>query len=172
MRYLPEFEFPPYSYVPGKTAHPKSHPSGHQCPGPGVTACCADLPSEWESCQLYLWGVDLFNHRFYWESHEAWEEVWIALGRRGACADFTKGLIKLAAAGVKVLEGNPMGMARHARRAAELFELTKAKAPTIYCGCHLDRLIANSKAMHSSAVPNESLPLVIELVNRDDGSVG
>ncbi|MCA8997366.1 MAG: DUF309 domain-containing protein, partial [Planctomycetaceae bacterium] len=55
-----------------------------------------------------------------WEAHEAWEHVWIALGRFGDAADHIKGLIKLAAAGVKCLEGNTRGATRHANRALEL----------------------------------------------------
>jgi hypothetical protein len=39
-------------------------------------------------------------------------------------ADFLKGLIKLAAAGVKVLQGQPRGVRSHAGRAAEAFRRT------------------------------------------------
>jgi predicted metal-dependent hydrolase len=65
--------------------------------------------------------MDLFNHGYYWEAHEAWESLWHAAGRTGPVADFLKGLIKLAAAGVKVAEGNQDGARSHAKRAAELF---------------------------------------------------
>ncbi|MGC3970647.1 MAG: DUF309 domain-containing protein [Pirellulales bacterium] len=67
-------------------------------------------------------GVDLFHAGYYWEAHEAWEALWHAAGRSGPTADLLKGLIKLAAAGVKVLEGVPTGVASHARRAAELLD--------------------------------------------------
>jgi hypothetical protein len=70
-----------------------------------------------------LFGIDLFNHGFYWEAHETWEQVWISCGRAGREADFLKGLIKLAAAGVKLREGRPIGVQRHASRARELFQL-------------------------------------------------
>jgi predicted metal-dependent hydrolase len=71
-----------------------------------------------------LYGVDLFNHGYYWEAHESWEGLWLACGRSGRTAWFLKGLIKLAAAGVKAREQNPRGLQRHARRAAELFRQT------------------------------------------------
>jgi len=71
-----------------------------------------------------LYGVDLFNHGYYWEAHESWEVLWLACGRSGRTAGFLKGLIKLAAAGVKARENNPRGMQRHGRRAAELFRQT------------------------------------------------
>ena len=70
----------------------------------------------------YFWGFDLFNHGYYWEAHETWEAVWHACGRRGPSADLVKGLIKLAAAGVKAREGSSEGVRRHLLRAAELFE--------------------------------------------------
>ena len=64
---------------------------------------------------------------YYWEAHEVWESLWHAAGRRGPVADFLKGLIKLAAAGVKTLEGSPTGRARHARRAAQLLRSAAAE---------------------------------------------
>jgi hypothetical protein len=56
----------------------------------------------------------------YWESHEAWEHLWIELGRTTTEARAVQGLIKLAACGVKCLEGNATGAGRHAGRAVEL----------------------------------------------------
>lgn len=66
----------------------------------------------------------MFNAGYYWEAHEAWEGVWIAAGRQGLVADYVKGLIKLAAAGVKIREGSAVGAQRHLTRAEELFTLT------------------------------------------------
>ncbi|MER9007639.1 DUF309 domain-containing protein [Mesorhizobium sp. M0862] len=25
---------------------------------------------------MFRWGIDLFNHGYYWEAHEAWEPLW------------------------------------------------------------------------------------------------
>ncbi|MCP4174367.1 MAG: DUF309 domain-containing protein [Fuerstiella sp.] len=58
-------------------------------------------------------GMFLFNLGSYWEAHEAWEHLWMALGRSGSEADIVKGLIKLAACGVKCLQANPVGASRH-----------------------------------------------------------
>lgn len=41
-------------------------------------------------------GVQLFNGRLYWESHEAWEEAWMP-DRKGPDGGFYKGLIQVAA---------------------------------------------------------------------------
>jgi hypothetical protein len=36
----------------------------------------------------FLWGLDLFNHYYYWEAHEAWEGLWQVADRdnRRACS--------------------------------------------------------------------------------------
>jgi hypothetical protein len=112
--------WPPYGYVPGLAPHPRSHPQGHRCAY--LDGVPRDLPqvASWRRSTTWLAAVDLFNHGYYWEAHEAWEELWQATGRRGAAAEIFKALIKLAAAGVKTQEGNASGACRHARRGAAL----------------------------------------------------
>ena len=58
----------------------------------------------WALSPAYLRGVELFNAGYYWEAHESWEALWHAHGRRGPTAGVLQGLIKLAAAGVKIRE--------------------------------------------------------------------
>jgi predicted metal-dependent hydrolase len=111
---------PPYPFVPGQSPHPVSDPAGHLYGKPREKPEPFD-PDHWEKNRDYLLGFDLFNHGYYWEAHEAWEGLWHACGRTGMAADFFKGLIKLAAAGVKVREGKPHGVISHAARAADLF---------------------------------------------------
>jgi hypothetical protein len=117
-RLVPDVPFPPYTYIPRRgLPHPNRDLSGHGHGREAVAAGPLD-PEGWASDRAYLRGVDLFNHGYYWEAHEAWEALWHASGRRGVAADFLKGLIKLAAAGVKALEGVPRGVSTHARRAS------------------------------------------------------
>lgn len=116
-RLLPRRRLPPYSYVPGMFPHPQSDPQGHQFgEPPPKTQTVTSLLGHAE----LRWGLDLFNEGYYWESHECWESIWEALGRRGTSADFCKGLIKLAAACVKAREGNLEGVTRHLARAQQL----------------------------------------------------
>jgi hypothetical protein len=124
-RFVLDMPLPPYTFVPGQTPHPVRDVAGHlygrkiEIPPP--------LESDrWQVSKAYLYGIDLFNHGFYWEAHEAWEGLWHQAGRRGLVADFLKGLIKLAAAGVKVREGIPRGVSAHAAGAALLFHQTAA----------------------------------------------
>ena len=83
--------------------------------------------ANWRNNKAWLWAIDLFNQGFYWEAHEAWEGLWHAAGRRGPTADLLKGLIKLAAAGVKARECRPEGVKLHAARAAELLEPSRGR---------------------------------------------
>lgn len=118
-RLVPERELPRYTYVPGRTPRPQHREtiSGGQTEERPIV-----LPAPSPRVRReFLYGLDLFNHGYYWEAHEVWEDLWHAAGRSGPTADFFKGLIKLAAAGVKSLEGSAVGRRRHALRAAELF---------------------------------------------------
>ncbi len=50
-------------------------------------------------------GVDLFNHGFPWEAHEAWEPLWFAAPRARPERALLQGLIHAAAAVVKARAG-------------------------------------------------------------------
>lgn len=107
-------------YQPARALPEKHHVAGagpHDPPAATVSAADerAREPDE------FLYAVDLFNHGYYWEAHEAWEGLWKTHGRLGPQARFYQGLIKLAAAAVKAREGRPIGVRRHCQRATELF---------------------------------------------------
>jgi len=145
-RYAPANLLPPYSYVPGHNLpHPMNDPSGHSYSAvhdqPRGTSkpppVLAHLPTDSASRRRvlaatlaadpqWLYSLDLFNGGWYWESHEAWEGFWHALGRTTSEARFVQGLIHLAAAAVKIREGKPTGVARHTQRARELLGGSRA----------------------------------------------
>jgi predicted metal-dependent hydrolase len=79
-------------------------------------------PEDWRACHDYLYGIDLFNHGFYWEAHEAWEGLWVVCGRQGPTATYFQALINLAAAGFKARWGSARGMRANAKTAVRLFE--------------------------------------------------
>jgi hypothetical protein len=122
-RLVPDQPLPSYSYVPGRFPHPLSDPRGHSF-GTKPQRFEPPDPVQWHLCRPYLYGIDLFNHGYYWEAHEVWEGLWHACGRSGQAGRLLKGLIKLAAAGVKARQGIPQGVKNHTRRAAELFRQT------------------------------------------------
>jgi uncharacterized protein len=131
---------PPYTYVPGGPwPHPTCSPGGHSAgrarPTPGPI-----VGGDWKGSGAYRRGVGLFNAGYYWEAHEEWEGLWHAHGRRGPVADVLKALIKLAAAGVKVREGQPGGVRTHASRAAGLLESVRRQGEVRLLGLELGPL--------------------------------
>jgi len=142
-RYAPGKPLPPYAYVPGHDLpHPVTDPRGHSSTAraaPEPSAPCAllrtgssasrrDLAASLAADDEWRHAVDLFNGGWYWESHEAWEGFWHALGRSTPEARFVQGLIHLAAAAVKIREGKPNGVARHTQRARDLLRGSAASA--------------------------------------------
>ncbi len=139
-RFYHDAEPPSQTYVPGRgVARPRRDE-----PAPAVAPVEADA---WAESPAYLRGVDLFNAGCYWEAHEAWEALWLAHGRRGPTALVLKGLIKLAAAGVKVRQGRPGGVRSHARRAADHFAEARAEVGPSLLGLDLDAWIAFARSV-------------------------
>jgi hypothetical protein len=162
-RWLPDEPLPPYSFVPGRFPHPFSDAAGHSH---GRAAAQLSRPDSehWQTCLPYLRGLDLFNCGYYWEAHETWEGLWHACGRRGHSADFFKGLIQLAVAGVKVREGKPAGVRKHAARAAELFrQLAKGDRESSLFGLTLAQVAeyADTVARQPPTVREPSSPVEV-----------
>ncbi|MEM9659607.1 MAG: DUF309 domain-containing protein [Planctomycetota bacterium] len=166
-----ERTFPPYSYVAGFTPHPVSHPDGHMHNRVEPAPTSLD-PTRWQECEVFRYAVDLFNHGYYWEAHEAWETLWLAADRAGPIADFCKGLIKLAAAGVKAREGNPRGVRRHAARSAELVASVQNETSPAKSLCGLpfqdllkaaDTLLNEDADAYREPCPERMLPLQLVL---------
>lgn len=148
-RYAPAIPLPPYAYIPGHDLpHPVNDPRGHlqvaqkdrPCELPISPSVLSSLPTDPRSRRRalaallaadsqWLYAIDLFNEGFCWESHEAWESFWNALGRTTPEAQFVQGLIHLAAACVKIREGRPAGVTRHTQRARELLGDLEAAGP-------------------------------------------
>ncbi len=93
-----------------------------------------------EKSRFFCYGLDLYNHGYYWESHVYFESLWNAHGRKGSVADFLKGLIKLGAAGVKLKVGQPTAAAGHFDRARELFTEVRKKDGDEFLGMDLKQL--------------------------------
>lgn len=156
-RYAPDEWFPRYTYVPGRAPHPLSDPQGHSFGHAPATTTAID-DSNWRTHREYLFAVDLFNYGYYWEAHEAWETVWHACGRIGPTADLLKGLIKLAAAGVKLREGQATGVERHARRAADLLAKAWSSPSAPRLGLPIEELLAGANAVTDQPPPRCDLP--------------
>lgn len=140
-RLLPSAELPAYTYVPGTdTPHPIRDPRGHSYSKKGPPPMSLDGDC-WADNRAYLMAIDLFNHGYYWESHEEWERLWRVSGPDSLVGRFLKGLIKLSAAGVKVRENSVHGVRRHAASAGEVFADVAAEVGLdVFCGLEFTAL--------------------------------
>ena len=104
-RRLPRYSqrpFPAYRYVPGLHPHPQRDPAGHSYqPRPTLARHAPWRPQDWQALEDWLYGVDLFNHFFFWEAHEAWEGLWAVAPRATPPSLVLQGLIQIAAALLK-----------------------------------------------------------------------
>jgi hypothetical protein len=121
MRYC-EKEFPPYHFIPGQSQHPEKE-GGYLR---GKTIDSFDFAeTNYKTNETYLYGIDLFNHEYYWEAHVYWEVLWNHVGRKSSHGYFLQALIKLAAAGVKDKLNQPEACQGHIERALEHLELVR-----------------------------------------------
>ena len=89
----------------------------------------------WAENRSYLLGLDYFNLGFYWEAHDEWERLWRVSGADSPVGKFLKGLVELAAAGIKVREESIHGVRRHAASAGEVFADVAAESDAeAFCG--------------------------------------
>lgn len=135
-----EEKFPRYRYVPGIHPHPMRDEEGHSF-GIEENEIESWSVDEWKENQEYLYGVDLYNNHYYWESHEAWEGMWRAVKPRSKPHKFLQGLIKLSASILKIRMAKqaPMditGAQRLAKSGFELLEPVKTDGE-IYMGIEL-----------------------------------
>src|SRR6202521_777713 len=150
-RWLPQKSLPPYAYLPGKNPHPVRDPTGHSYHvEPIPVAAEASLSSD-----AFLWGLDLFNHGYYWEAHEAWEGLWQVADRDGPLRMLFKGLILLSAAGGKIRERKNAAAQRHAKRAAALLrQLAKVPNRAFERALGMSRAAVGERTEADASIPS------------------
>lgn len=148
---------PPYRFVPGLNPHPHRDPGGH---GHGVPSSTLGSwsPQEWRSLESYLHGIDLYNFAYWWEAHEALEELWHAAGRTSPHARFVQGIIHVSAANLNLHRGNRAAGRRQARRGIERLS---RQAGRIYMGIAVDDFIA---LVEACVTGRAARPAMIELI--------
>ena len=141
-RLEPGLALPRYRYVPGVLPHPFRDPNGHD------HLATLDLPDPawttdqgWAANVHHRYALDLFENRFYWESHEVWEDVWLLLPRPSAERELLQALIQVAAATLKRHMGSvraPVTLTDRARA-----RLAQARsAGEVVCGVDIGALEA------------------------------
>lgn len=103
--------FPAYRYVPGLHPHPVVNPEGHSHHAPPPERWDGSLP--WEQDEAWLHGLDLFNHRYWWEAHEHLEGLWHQVRRSQPLTGHgVQGLIQVAVCLLKRHMGNERAYGR------------------------------------------------------------
>ena len=146
---------PRYRHLLGRTPHPVRHPDGHSY---GVTP---PLPTpirgdDWQGNEEFLYGIDLFNLGFWWESHEALEGLWHVSGRRSPVGHCLQTVIQCAAAHLQAELGRARGGEALLRRA----RVHAASAGETRLGLDLDALLrATRDFVHDPTGPAARLRL-------------
>lgn len=148
--------FPPYRFVPGRSPHPRRDRGGHGYGAPEPRAIAVD-PAAWATCELWLFGVDLYSHAYFWEAHEAFEALWNGAGRSGAQALFFQGLIQIAASELKRF----MGAESSARALGERGLSRLREAPARYMGMDVASFVREVEARLAGELARAPL-IVIE----------
>ena len=129
-----EHPLPPYRYVPGLNPHPLKHPQGHSLDPERIP-----LAHQW------IRGLDLFDHRYYWEAHEVWEAVWKAVPE-GSERQLLQGLIQLSAATLKHHLGQPRPCQLLLQRGGGRVEAVIAAEGSVWRGLDLPATLARVHA--------------------------
>lgn len=134
--------FPPYRFLPFQPGmpHPRNDPDGHSY-GQEDEYLPDFSPEDWRTCQPYLYGIDLFNHGYWWESHESLEAVWIAAGQETPTGQFIQGLIQVAAAQLKRFIGQERGARMLTESGVAKLSLLKGT----YLGVEIASLVAEAE---------------------------
>ncbi len=117
--------------MPGVHPHPVRDPAGHSfgCEDP-VGEHSGWQPRDWQKLRPWLRGVDLFNHFYFWEAHEAWETLWREAPGNSDSKLFLQGLIQVTAALLKVHLRSVEGAVRLSTTGIEKLTSVSARNPS------------------------------------------
>jgi predicted metal-dependent hydrolase len=121
--------------VPGRTPHPRRTSHSHSY-GQSELNPTAFPPDQWQRSKDYLYGIDLYNHAYWWESHEIFEGLWKMAGRHTEQGNFFQALIQLAAANLKLFMGNRQAAQNLLQRGL----IRLQRVPAYYMGMDVARL--------------------------------
>lgn len=153
-RYAPARGFPAYAFLPGVDPHPTRDPRGHSFSEEPEEPAGYFAPGDWRANEDYLFGVDLYNHGFLWEAHEAWEGLWHSAKHDELQAEFLQGLIQCAAGVLKVRMQQPRGLARLTELGTARLERVCEHEGSPYMGADVAQLVEAFRAFAASDEPS------------------
>ena len=143
VRRVPAQPLPPYRYVPGLNPHPFRHEGGHMyTDGSAPEEAPWDPNTDWHTDPRFLYAADLFDHRFYWEAHEAWEALWHSAEPHSSTHRLLQSLIQYAASVLQHHKGSASGAQRLYQRATERLAQVQQDETDLFRGIHLSELSA------------------------------
>lgn len=99
-RLVPEREFPPYKFIQGKSLVHPNKKGGYRFNIPEPSVESKDL-NNFLSNPDFLYSIDLFNHKYYWEAHVWFEAFWMSSAENTENKALFKALILICAAAIK-----------------------------------------------------------------------
>ncbi|MCA8979808.1 MAG: DUF309 domain-containing protein [Planctomycetes bacterium] len=162
-RYAPGRAFPPYAFLPGRDPHPRQDPRGHSFGTVEAIASEAPHAENWRASEDYLHGVDLYNHGYLWEAHEAWEGLWHPAKQADPeLAAFLQGLIQCSASSLKARMGEPRGHQKLAELALAKLAAVAEEHEGRYMGLALFEFVADFRAfVAEGSLDAERRPLLV-----------
>lgn len=155
-----DFPFPAQKYLPGEGVHPSKQAEGEHIPGCAFSAVMFG-EATWQDADRYLYAIDLFNHGYWWETHEILEDIWNDVGPRTPVGLFIQGLIQIAASLIKKTQSFHNGANRLAQKG-----LTKINMHTgIFLGVDVEALRLDTTAFVSGDTTDP--PIIHLCLNRD-----
>ena len=112
--------------------------------------------ADWRSDERFLYALDLFDHRYMWEAHEAWEALWHFAGDGTAERDLLQSLICCAAASLKHHMQSASAASKLLNRACELMQPWAAQ-PIIYGVDHARVLADTGRCLQGGGWPKVTL---------------
>ena len=159
---------PRYRHVPGMTPHPISDKNGHSY-GKRNENIQRIFESDWQSNELYLYAIDLFNYKYFWETHEALEDLW-KIEDDSNTKLFLQGVIQISAAYVKWIEGIEEGAKKLSFKGLDKLLILKESQNTI-CGIDLPKFIHEHQTFLNTNLQKISIPPPIHLLIPDNDTL-
>ncbi len=164
-RYAPQCAFPPYAFLPGRDPHPTRNPEGHSYTEHEEPRVPYYECEEWRANEGFLFGVDLYNHGYLWEAHEAWEGVWIVSKHDELQRETLQGLIQCSAAALKLRLEESRGFAKLSSAGLGRLEFVCGQAEMPYLGIELRAFVESYREFAASDPTDSEARPRIELLS-------
>ena len=90
--------------------------------------------THWTKDRDYLRGLDLFDQRYYWESHEVWEGMWHQVPRDSSFSLLLQALIQAGAYTIKIHSGRQSAAEKLLERVRMRLLQVEVQEGAPYCG--------------------------------------